>query len=140
MGNIQNLILWKPGQSGNPKGRPKKIVDDSLVKLLGKAQAKKLIKMNAQDIDEWDRVLLSMNAKELVAIANSNEVCIYAKTNANAILSDMKRGTAKTMAQLRDRVAPVTSKIELSGENPFAQKSTEEIMAEIAEIEAQMNK
>ena len=131
---------WKPGQSGNPKGRPKKYVDDSLVKLLGKAQAKRLMKMNAQDIDEWDRVLLSMNAKELIAVANSNEVCVYAKTNANAILTDLKHGTAKVLSQLRDRVAPVTNKIELSGENPFAQKSTEEIMAEIAEIESQMNK
>lgn len=143
MGNIQNLRPcppWPKGVSGNPKGRPKRMVDDSLIKLLGKSAAKRLLKITAQDINEWDRTILSLSAKELIAVANSNEVCAYAKTLANAVLSDLKHGTAKVLTQLRDRVAPVVNKVELSGENPFAQKTTEEIMAEIAEIESQMNK
>jgi len=35
MSNIQNLKPWKPGQSGNPGGRPKKkLIDEALEELL----------------------------------------------------------------------------------------------------------
>ena len=43
MANEQNLREpWKPGQSGNPKGRPKNRVPEQLVTIFGsKAKAKK---------------------------------------------------------------------------------------------------
>ncbi len=32
-GRIENLIMWKPGQSGNPKGRPKKPTISELMRV-----------------------------------------------------------------------------------------------------------
>ena len=50
---------FKPGQSGNPKGRPKNRVPDNLVKIFGsKAKAKKFYCLTAAEINEWEAVIL----------------------------------------------------------------------------------
>lgn len=48
MANEQNLIPWKPGQSGNPAGKPKGIFN---IKTL----AKKML----EDMDTWNRLPVS---------------------------------------------------------------------------------
>ena len=43
-GNIENLKPFKPGQSGNPKGRPKNRVPGVLAKVMPKTKAKKFFR------------------------------------------------------------------------------------------------
>ena len=60
MANEQNLREpWKPGQSGNPKGRPKNRVPEQLVTIFGsKAKAKKFYCLSATEINEWEAAIL----------------------------------------------------------------------------------
>ena len=58
MPNPENITphQFKPGQSGNPKGRPKSRVPEQLVKIFGsKAKAKKFYSLSAVEINEIGR-------------------------------------------------------------------------------------
>lgn len=80
MANEQNLIPFKPGQSGNPKGRPKSRVPEQLVKIFGsKARAKKFYSLSAGEIDEWESAILSMSANDLKLLAKWDEAPAYPK-------------------------------------------------------------
>ena len=104
MANEQNLIPFKPGQSGNPKGRPKSRVPEQLVKIFGsKARAKKFYSLSAGEIDEWESAILSMSANDLKLLAKWDEAPAYPKGLAIAVLNDMKNGKTTPLDKYRDR-------------------------------------
>ena len=92
MANEQNLREpWKPGQSGNPKGRPKNRVPEQLVTIFGsKAKAKKFYCLSATEINEWEAAILTLSAEDLKVLAKWSGAPSYPKGLAIAVLSDMK--------------------------------------------------
>jgi hypothetical protein len=107
---------FKPGQSGNPKGRPPSRVPEQLVKIMGKVQAKKFYKLSAVEITEWEAALLAMNASQLKLLAQWDEANAYPKGLAISILTDMKNGNTKTLDKLRERViGRPTQRMEITG-------------------------
>ena len=95
---------FKPGQSGNPKGRPPNRVPSQLVQIMGKSKAKKFFKLSEEEIIEWEAALLTMNANQLKLLAQWDEANAYPKGIAISILFDMKNGNTKTLDKLRERV------------------------------------
>lgn len=118
MPNRKNIIPYqfKPGQSGNPKGRPPNRVPAQLVKIMGKVQAKKFYNLSATEITEWEAALLTMNANQLKLLAQWDEANAYPKGLAISILTDMKNGNTKTLDKLRERVVGrPTQRMEITG-------------------------
>lgn len=107
---------FKPGESGNPNGRPKNRVPEQLVKIMGKAQAKKFYKLSAAEIAEWDAVLITMNVSQLKLLAKWDKANAYPKGYAISMLTDMKNGNTKTLDKLRERViGRPTQRMEITG-------------------------
>lgn len=94
---------WKPGQSGNPKGRPR----NRAVELLSTILTKKQVQMNTQlteaEINAIENIILSLDIKALQQVAKNDDTPAYMKTLAMAAILDMKNGRTKTMDLLRDR-------------------------------------
>lgn len=101
MANEQNLIPFKKGQSGNPKGRPKNRALELFSKLTTRKKAREFSPLSKHELDEWDGILLNSDVTQLQAIAKSEETPAYAKVYAMALLYDLKNGRTKTMEQLK---------------------------------------
>jgi hypothetical protein len=111
---------FKPGQSGNPNGRPKNRVPAQLAKVMGKSQAKKIFNLNNSELEEWEATLLTLNANQLKLLAQWDEASAYPKGLAISILYDMKNGNTKTLDKLRERIGGKPSqRLELSGFEPI---------------------
>lgn len=109
---------WKPGQSGNPKGRPKSRVPEGIALIMGKKEAKKFYSLNNCEVDDWELAVLSMSASQLKTLAQWEHAAAYPKALSIAILNDMRNGVTKTVDKLRDRhFGGATQKIELSGKD-----------------------
>lgn len=110
---------FKPGQSGNPKGRPKSSVPEQLVKIFGsKARAKKFYSLSSVEIDEWEVAILSFSANDLKLLAKWDAAPAYPKGLAIAVLSDMKNGKTTTLDKLRERqYGKPTQRMELTGKD-----------------------
>lgn len=110
---------FKPGQSGNPKGRPKSRVPEQLVKIFGsKARAKKFYSLSAVEIDEWEAAILTFNANDLKLLAKWEDAPAYPKGLAIAVLSDMKNGKTTTLDKLRERqYGKPTQRMEVTGKD-----------------------
>ena len=121
MANPENLIAhrFKPGQSGNPAGRPKSRVPAQLVKIFGsKARAKKFYSLTATEIDEWEAAVLTFSASDLKLLAKWEEAPAYPKGLAIAILNDMKNGKTTTLDKLRERqYGKPTQRMEVTGKD-----------------------
>lgn len=119
MANEQNLIPFKKGQSGNPKGRPKSRVPEQLVKIFGsKARAKKFYSLSAVEIDEWEAAILTFNANDLKLLAKWEDAPAYPKGLVIAVLSDMKAGKTTTLDKLRERqYGKPTQRMEVTGKD-----------------------
>ena len=87
---------WKKGQSGNPAGRPKNHVGDTLKTLL--------YHLSQQELDTWDAALISLTDSQLKALIQLDSVPSYPKNQAVAILTDMKNGRTTTVERLADRL------------------------------------
>lgn len=110
---------FKPGQSGNPKGRPKSRVPEQLVKIFGsKARAKKFYSLSAVEIDEWEAAVLTFSANDLKLLAKWEDAPAYPKGLAIAVLSDMKNGKTTTLDKLRERqYGKPTQRMEVTGKD-----------------------
>lgn len=115
--NNQNLMPpWKPGQSGNPKGRPKNRVPKQLAVLFSQKTAKKMDGLTELEIKTWDVQMLSMDASQLKTLIQWDKAPAYVKANAIAILFDMRNGKTTTVDKLREKIfGKDTQRMELTG-------------------------
>ena len=88
-----NLQMWKKGQSGNPAGRPKKIVS-----ILGQ-QGYKLSQVN-----DTIQIMLMMTIKELKVIYDNPDATILEKTIAGAMVNSLKKGSLYSVETLLTRI------------------------------------
>lgn len=121
MPNPENIRphQFKPGQSGNPKGRPKSRVPEQLVKIFGsKARAKKFYSLSAVEIDEWEAAILTFSVSDLKLLAKWEDAPAYPKGLAIAVLRDMSNGKTTTIDKLRERqYGKPTQRMELTGKD-----------------------
>lgn len=92
MSNETNLKFWKPGESGNPAGRPKKFTT------LLKEQGYKM-----QEINDTISAMLTMNIEELKQIFEDENATILEKTIANALVRGLKKGSLYQIETLLSR-------------------------------------
>jgi hypothetical protein len=90
---IKNLIPFKKGQSGNPKGRPRKFV--CLLKDMG---------YNKQDVDTTIQNMMSMTIDELADVFKDPKATVLEKTVANAIKKGIEKGSLYSLETLMNRV------------------------------------
>ena len=93
MANEQNLIKYKKGKSGNPKGRPKKWV--STLKDSG-------YKMS--EVRDCILVMMAMTMDELKDAFENKNATALEKTVAGAIRKSITKGSLYSMETLMDRV------------------------------------
>lgn len=119
MANDQNIIphRFKPGQSGNPNGRPKNRVKQEWLPLcLGKKRAKAMLALTGDEINSWEQLMLVATSAELQALVKGEDAPSYAKNLAMAILRDTKDGRTSTIDKLRERqYGKTVQRIELTG-------------------------
>lgn len=94
---------WKPGESGNPAGKPKSRVKELMEGLLTMKQVKENTKLDQAEIDAIEQIIISLDTPALQAIAKSEKTPAYMRTLAMAAMWDMKNGKTGTMNLLRDR-------------------------------------
>ena len=90
-GNI--LPIWKKGQSGNPKGRPRKMV--SKLKMDG---------YKLTEINDTIQSMVSMNLMELKQVWEDDNSTILEKTIAGALRKSLQEGDLGSMETLLNRV------------------------------------
>lgn len=109
---------FKPGQSGNPSGRPKSKAIAQMTKIIGKKALKKAYGMGSAEVDEWERRMLACTLADLQLIAKNDETPTYPKALAMAIIIDMKNGRTTTVDKIRDRqYGSVKQQVEVTGKN-----------------------
>jgi hypothetical protein len=89
----KNLIPYKKGQSGNPKGRPRKFVCQ--LKDLG---------YNKQDINQTIENMMAMTLSELADVYKDENATILEKTIAGAMKKSLERGSLYSIETLISRV------------------------------------
>ena len=120
MANKENLVEpWKPGQSGNPKGRPKnRVTNEWLTACFGRKAARAIKALRREEIDTWEQILLVAKAEQLTVIAKWEGTPAYAKNLAMALLYDIKEGRTSTIDKLRERqYGKTTERLEVTGKD-----------------------
>lgn len=108
---------WKPGQSGNPKGRAKNTANKAFEVALGRAAVRKLHNLTNVEIDEWDNLILSASVDDLQVLVKCADVPAYPRALIMTILTEMKNGQSRTICNLRDRQHGKAIKHEITGAN-----------------------
>lgn len=97
---------WKPGQSGNPKGRPKNRVNALLKAVLGtprRGAQRRMTEMTNDEIDTTEKAILALQLSDLQLLAKADETPAYAKALAMAAILEMKNGKITALDRLRER-------------------------------------
>jgi len=107
----EHLIPFKPGQSGNPNGRPRKYV--SLLKEQG---------YKVSEINDTIQAMMSMDLEELKSVWDNPRATILEKTIASAMRKSLEKGSLYSLETLLNRVfgkpketVDTTNKTELTG-------------------------
>lgn len=109
---------FKPGQSGNPRGRPKNRVVPLVKLVVSKKRLKEVNGFTDAEINFMERTLLAMTLAELQALAKTDNIPAYMKGKAIAIISDMKNGKTDTIEKLRERqYGKAVERVELTGKD-----------------------
>lgn len=118
MSKGDNLIPYqfKKGQSGNPNGRPKSRVNETLLKVMPRRRVNKFYGMTVQELQQWEEALLTMQLDELTALAQENSAPIYVRGLAMTILTEARDGKSVALAKLREHVfGKALQRMELTG-------------------------
>jgi hypothetical protein len=89
----KNLILFKPGQSGNLSGRPKKWI--TTLKKQG---------WKASEVNDAISVMMQMTVTELMELYQNPETTVLEKTIAGAIRKSIQHGSLYSLETLLNRV------------------------------------
>lgn len=139
MGRMENLRPpWKPGESGNPKGRPPSRVRGNIAAIFGsKKRAAGFYDLTLGEVDEWERAVLALSIDALKTLAQWGDAPAYPKGLAIAILTDMKNGKTTTIDKLRERqYGKPTQRVEVSGNGVFGGA----LMVEVIDSREQVDK
>lgn len=91
--NGGRLKSWEKGESGNPAGRPKKLVPSM------KKDGYKLTEIN-----DTIQAIVSMTQEELKSVNDNPKATILEKTVASALLMSLKKGSLESVETLINRV------------------------------------
>ena len=100
MANKENLKNWKKGQSGNPKGRPKKIENVLRDIFLDEHN----FKLSKNQVDEIIISILSKTKSELTEASNNDDLPFWVALIVNKAKEDYKNGSIDIVEKLLDRV------------------------------------
>jgi hypothetical protein len=87
------LVVWEKGESGNPKGRPKKLVPSM------KVEGYKLTEIN-----DTIQSIISMTVEELKHVWDNPNSTILEKTVAGALRKSLEKGNLESVETLINRV------------------------------------
>jgi hypothetical protein len=91
--NGGKVMQWEKGESGNPKGRPKKLVPSM------KVEGYKLTEIN-----DTIQSIISMTMDELKDVWNNPKSTILEKTVAGALKKSLEKGNLESVETLINRV------------------------------------
>lgn len=107
---------FKPGQSGNPNGKPRNRVAEYRLKIMGRKRAKAYFGIGNFEAQEWYEYLRTASTPELTTLAKDETAPVFARTYARAILFDMKAGKTTTIDKISEKLdGKATQRVEHTG-------------------------
>ena len=97
--NGGKLIIWERGESGNPNGRPRRV----LKKLEDEIGISFNISLSKEDKFEILESMLELNTKQLDSIIKDDETPAFMVIIAKGLKNDIKTGRTLTLSECLDR-------------------------------------
>ena len=145
---LDNLRKFKPGESGNPNGRPRDSVKELLrkSKKLSKSDRQKLGGLNQDEVNTCERIPLALSIEGVKAILELPGIPLYLASNCKKALDDYANSETREASRLRALQygePPKNLDVTTAGQplrRPPSEMSEEEIMAELSQIMRRMEK